>query len=113
MQLSSWNVSGYSTEAAPASFSKKAETAGLNVSLSGETIITFAFYGADKVRAQRGARRISERALLLLSIIGGAFGGIFGMRKFHHKTKHWYFVAVNILGVIIHTALAIFLSTLI
>ena len=53
--------------------------------------ITFVMMGLDKHRAKKGAWRISEKALLLSSFFFGGIGGFFGMRVFHHKTKHWYF----------------------
>ena len=55
-------------------------------------LATFAVYGADKRRARRGAWRVPERTLLLLPLLGGSVGALLGMRVFHHKTKHWYFV---------------------
>ena len=70
-------------------------------------LITFLFYAADKRRAKRGAWRVPEKTLLLLSFAGGAFGGFLAMRLCHHKTRHWYFNVVNILGILLHTALAI------
>ena len=43
--------------------------------------------GFDKRFAQKGARRIRERTLFLIAAFGGAFGSLFGMYVFHHKTK--------------------------
>ena len=54
-------------------------------------LIAFGTFGADKRRAKRGAWRVSERALFRLALLGGSVGAIAGMRRFHHKTKHWYF----------------------
>lgn len=62
------------------------------------SVITFFMYGVDKFKAQRGKWRISEKALLISSFIGGAVGGFLAMQVFRHKTKHWYFNVVNILG---------------
>jgi uncharacterized membrane protein YsdA (DUF1294 family) len=62
------------------------------------SVITFYMYGVDKFKAQRGKWRISEKALLVSSFIGGAVGGFLAMQLFRHKTKHWYFNVVNILG---------------
>lgn len=75
------------------------------------SLVTFATYGADKKRARRGARRVPEKTLLLMSLFGGAFGGFAAMQIFRHKTKgeHWYFTAVNLLGMLLHTGLAVFL----
>jgi uncharacterized membrane protein YsdA (DUF1294 family) len=62
------------------------------------SVITFFMYGVDKFKAQRGKWRISEKALLISSFVGGAVGGFLAMQLFRHKTKHWYFNVVNILG---------------
>ena len=51
----------------------------------------FVMMGLDKRRAKRGAWRIPEKTLLLTAVLGGSIGSILGMRKFRHKTKHWYF----------------------
>lgn len=55
-------------------------------------LTAFLLMGIDKKRAVRGAWRISEAALFLSALLGGSIGSILGMRIFHHKTKHWYFV---------------------
>ena len=55
-------------------------------------VVTFAVYGIDKRRARRGAWRVPEKTLFLLPLLGGSIGALLGMRVFHHKTKHWYFV---------------------
>ena len=75
------------------------------------SIITFIAYGVDKSEAKRGAYRTKEKTLLLSSFLGGAFGGYPAMLVFRHKTKgeHWYFTAVNLLGIIVHAALMILL----
>ena len=55
-------------------------------------LAAFALFGADKRKARRNAWRISEKALFLSAVLGGSLGAMIGMRVFHHKTKHWYFV---------------------
>ena len=55
-------------------------------------LLTFIVYGADKRRARRGKWRVPEKTLFLLPLLGGSVGALLGMRMFHHKTKHWYFV---------------------
>ena len=55
------------------------------------SILSFSAMGIDKRRARRGKWRISEKALFLPALLGGAVGGTVGMFLFHHKTKHWYF----------------------
>jgi len=54
-------------------------------------LVSFALMGIDKLRARRGAWRISEKALFLTTACFGGLGGVLGMRVFHHKTQHWYF----------------------
>lgn len=67
-------------------------------------------YGADKWKARRSKWRIPEKALLLLSFLGGAIGGILGMLLFRHKTKHWYFWFVNIVGLLWQAVLVLCLA---
>ena len=55
-------------------------------------LLTFLVYGADKRRARKGKWRVPEKTLFLLPLLGGSIGALLGMRVFHHKTKHWYFV---------------------
>lgn len=73
------------------------------------SLIAFCAYGADKRRAKRGKWRIKESVLLGLGLLGGAIGALAAMNCFKHKTKHWYFWAVNITALIMHVALAIIL----
>lgn len=75
------------------------------------SLITFIAYGVDKKKAIKGKYRTKEKTLLSLSFFGGAFGGYPAMLIFRHKTKgeHWYFTAVNLLGLAIHTTLMILL----
>ena len=54
-------------------------------------LAAFFTFGADKRRARRAARRVPERTLFLLALLGGSLGALCGMRVFHHKTRHWYF----------------------
>ncbi len=74
------------------------------------TIITYILYAVDKKRAKtKGARRISEVALLSMSVLGGCLGGYLAMIIHHHKTKHWYFVIINILSLVGYTLLVYFM----
>ena len=63
--------------------------------------ITLLLYMIDKIKAKLGAWRIPEKTLLLLSFFGGGVGGALGMFLFRHKIRHWYFVLVNTLGVLL------------
>ena len=64
----------------------------LLVWLAAINLLTFIVYGADKRRARKGKWRVPEKTLFLLPLMGGSIGALLGMRVFHHKTKHWYFV---------------------
>ena len=72
-------------------------------------LVTFWVYGADKRRARRGRWRVPERTLFLLPLLGGSVGALAGMRVFHHKTKHWYFVWGIPLILLAQMALAVWL----
>lgn len=65
------------------------------------SVIAFILYGSDKKKAQKGKWRTKEAVLLGFGFFGGAVGALLGMKVFRHKTKHWYFWAVNILGLIL------------
>lgn len=56
--------------------------------LLGINLLAFWYYGKDKQNAIRKRRRTPEKCLLLIALAGGAFGALFGMLFFHHKTRH-------------------------
>ena len=59
------------------------------------SLITFVTFGVDKRRAVRHQYRISEKALIVISVIGGGIGGWLGMKVFHHKTQKPKFMLVS------------------
>ncbi len=65
-------------------------------------ILTFSLYGIDKRKAIKGQWRISERMLLAFALLGGSIGAILAMMIFHHKTKHWKFIILIPLFLMIH-----------
>lgn len=83
----------------------------LAVYLAAINLATFAVYGADKRRARRGKWRVPEKTLFLLPLLGGSVGALLGMRMFHHKTKHWYFVCGIPAILLAQLALAVWLLT--
>lgn len=55
-------------------------------------IITFTAMWLDKRKAKKNKRRIPEKTLFILVMLGGGIGGIAGMYTFRHKTKKTRFV---------------------
>ena len=55
-------------------------------------LAAFIAMGVDKSKAKRGAWRIPEKTLFLLSFLGGSIGSLAGMYTFRHKTRHMKFV---------------------
>lgn len=55
-------------------------------------LIGFLAMWMDKKKAQKGAWRISEHTLFVITLLGGGIGTIAGMYTFRHKTKKMRFV---------------------
>lgn len=70
-------------------------------------LITFIFFGIDKLAAIKNRSRIKIVTLLGLSFIGGSVGGLLGMYLFRHKTQKDYFT-VGIPLMIVMQAVVIF-----
>jgi uncharacterized membrane protein YsdA (DUF1294 family) len=56
-------------------------------------LITFLAFGFDKLKARykekhEGTRRVPEKTLFTLAVLGGSVGALLGMRVWHHKTLH-------------------------
>ena len=68
-------------------------------------IIGFLAMWIDKRKAIKGAWRIPENTLLLITVLGGGIGTIAGMYTFRHKTKKMKFTigfpAILILEIIL------------
>ena len=73
------------------------------------SLITFILYAVDKKRAIKKQWRIKEVVLLGFTFCLGSIGGMCGLYILRHKNKHWYFVVVNFISLIIHIAIAIYL----
>jgi uncharacterized membrane protein YsdA (DUF1294 family) len=72
-------------------FMEKVLFSALGIYLLAVNLAAFALMGLDKGRAKKNRWRIPEKTLFLPAVLGGALGGVAGMRVFHHKTRHWYF----------------------
>ncbi len=74
-------------------------------------LISFIAMGADKRSAVRNERRIPERTLFLIAIIGGSLGSILGMKAFRHKTRHKRFVIGMPLILFVQAVMAFYLAS--
>ena len=64
-------------------------------------VIVFFLYGTDKLKAKKGAWRISEKTLLLCAFLLGGVGAFAGMKVFRHKTQHTSFkILVPVFGLL-------------
>lgn len=61
-------------------------------------ILTFAVYAFDKHQAYYAKFRVPELVLILLAVIGGAFGALIAMLMFRHKVrKPLFYITVPLL----------------
>ena len=70
--------------------------------LYGINIVSFLLYGIDKGLAMLKMRRVSEKTLLFLSLMGGAFLASLAMILFRHKIRKKYFLVINIISMILY-----------
>jgi uncharacterized membrane protein YsdA (DUF1294 family) len=70
------------------------------------SLVCFTAYGWDKRRAINGGRRVPERTLQLLALLGGWPGALWGQRHFRHKTKKLPFLIVFWALVVLHCTIA-------
>lgn len=64
-------------------------------------MVTNFVYKKDKKYAEKNKWRIKESTLLLLTMLFGSLGAANGLWKLRHKNKHWYFVVVTVLSLIV------------
>lgn len=63
----------------------------------------------DKLAAKNNARRISEKALLLTGLLGGATAMFITMKTIRHKTRHIKFMITLPIMSVLHIAFIFYL----
>ena len=53
----------------------------------GINVMTFLMYGIDKWSAVHDLRRIPEKTLIGIAVVGGSVGAYVSMQMFRHKTR--------------------------
>lgn len=87
--------------------------ADIATALIAMNFLAFAAFGLDKAKAEAGARRISEAALLNLAFFGGIGGAYAGRALFRHKTRKQPFVShlhtIAAMQLVVGVGLAVYL----
>ncbi|MBY5624488.1 DUF1294 domain-containing protein [Rhizobium leguminosarum] len=73
-------------------------------------LLVFSIYLSDKQAARQGKRRLSERTLLLLALIGGSLGAVAAQQLLRHKTRKEPFRSILAAILILHGALIAILA---
>lgn len=73
-------------------------------------LFVFSIYFLDKQAARDGRRRISERTLLTLALVGGSLGAVAAQQILRHKTRKEPFRSILAGILVLHGALATVLA---
>ncbi len=73
-------------------------------------LITFFYFGIDKMKSQLQKRRVSEKTLWVLALVGGSVGALVGMSFFRHKTKKMSFQAGVAVILAVQIVIIVFLN---
>lgn len=76
------------------------------------SVVAFLVYAIDKRAARKGRRRIPERTLHLIGLLGGWPGALLARKLIRHKTSKPGFVAIFWLTVLANLAVVIALVVL-
>jgi uncharacterized membrane protein YsdA (DUF1294 family) len=76
--------------------------------LAAINLLAFVLFRKDKRAAIAGGRRISERTLLGLAVIGGGLGAVVAQQMLRHKTRKEPFRSLLYLILAAQAALALF-----
>lgn len=72
-------------------------------------VVMYAAMSIDKSHAIKNKRRIAEKNLFLISVLGGGAGGLIAMILKHHKNRHIDFVLVYTITAVLHCIVVLFL----
>lgn len=72
-------------------------------------LVSFFLMMHDKNCAKKGSWRVPEATLFIATACFGGLGGVLGMQLLRHKTKHYYFYVVNILGLVLQVGAVVLL----
>ncbi len=75
-------------------------------------IVTFFWFGLDKLQAQLQTRRTPEKVLWFLSLVGGSLGALAAMKFFRHKTKKGSFQTMFLLIFCVQVAVVFFVLSM-
>lgn len=75
------------------------------------TVSACVLMGIDKVAAAAGMWRVPERALYLVTLLGGSAGVLLGMRLFRHKTQKTSFQMMVFVIVLLQFAIGAWLAS--
>lgn len=70
-------------------------------------LLSFFYYGIDKRKAIKNRWRISEKTLLIISLIG-PLGALLGMYVFRHKTQKLIFKILVPFFLVLHVVILLF-----
>lgn len=73
------------------------------------TVLTAIVTAADKIKAKKSRRRISEKTLFILAFLGGSIGEYAVMKIIRHKTLHKRFMIGLPVIIILQSAAVIIL----
>jgi uncharacterized membrane protein YsdA (DUF1294 family) len=73
------------------------------------SLITFFYFGWDKIRSTANKRRVPEKILWILSLLGGSPGALLAMHFFRHKTKKISFQAMMAVILAVQITIVLFL----
>lgn len=76
------------------------------------SVIAIAVTVYDKIASKTSSRRVSEKALMSIGLLGGAFAMLVTMLIIRHKTRHIKFMLGLPIEILLHTGIITAVATL-